>query len=127
MEHLAAQCTQCHKIGEEGAEVGPDLAKVASRLPREKLLEALVAPNATITPGFGVIVVTQKDGRSVSGMIANESDTALVIRAPDGVETKVEKSAIAERTPPVSMMPPMGALLNPRELRDVVEYLATLK
>ena len=60
-------------------------------------------------------------------MIASETDTALVIRAPDGVETKVEKSAIAERTPPVSMMPPMGALLNPRELRDVLEYLTTLK
>jgi putative membrane-bound dehydrogenase-like protein len=127
LEHLAAQCTRCHKIGGEGAEVGPDLGKVASRLPREKLLESLVLPNAEIAQGFGVIVITLKDGRSVSGMVTKETATELVIRAPEGGETNVAKSSIAERTQPTSMMPPMGALLSVRELRDVLEYLTTLK
>lgn len=126
-EHLAAQCTRCHKLGGEGAEVGPDLSKVAARLPREKLLESLVAPNAQVAEGFGVIVVTLKDGKSVSGTIAQETATELTIRGLDAVVTKVAKAQISDRTQPTSMMPPMGALLTPRELRDVVEYISTLK
>jgi hypothetical protein len=42
-------------------------------------------------------------------------------------ERRIEKSEIAERTNPVSAMPPMGALLKPRELRDLVAFLGMLK
>jgi putative heme-binding domain-containing protein len=77
----AAQCTRCHSIEVAGAEVGPRLLGVGSRLTRPQLLQALVDPNARIAPGF---------------------------HAP-------------------SAMPPMGALLSKREIRDVVEYLSTLK
>ncbi len=127
MEHLAAQCTRCHKVGGAGAEIGPDLGRVAARLSREKLLESLVAPGAQIAEGFGVIVVTLKGGRSVSGTVPSETAAELTIRALDGVVTKIAKADIKERTQPASMMPPVGALLTARELRDVVEFLTTLK
>src|SRR5690606_35794592 len=54
-QNPAAQCTRCHSItgNAAGANVGPPLRGVASRLSREQLLEALVAPSARIAPGFG--------------------------------------------------------------------------
>src|SRR5690625_5667006 len=59
-----AQCIRCHMVGHRGSEVGPNLTNIGNLLPRETLLEAMVAPNARIAPGFGRITVTLKDGRS---------------------------------------------------------------
>ena len=43
------------------------------------------------------------------------------------VERRIAKADIAERTNPVSAMPPLGLILKPREVRDLVEFLAMLK
>ena len=40
---------------------------------------------------------------------------------------RIQVADIATRTNGVSAMPPMNLLLTPREIRDVVEYLATLR
>jgi quinoprotein glucose dehydrogenase len=127
LEHIEAQCIRCHKIGGEGAEVGPDLSHVASRLPRPKLLESLIEPNAEIAEGFGVVVITLKNGESASGSIAGETATQIKLRQLDGAITMVDKKQVAEQTKPVSMMLPMGNVLTPREVRDVIEFLSTLK
>ncbi len=127
LEHLAAQCTRCHKIGKEGAEVGPDLSKIGKRMNREQLLEAIVLPNATIAKGYDIIVITLKDGKTLSGCVEKENATELQLRGADKSVAAVRLDQIANRTIPQSMMPPMDALLNKRELRDLIEYMSTLK
>ena len=49
------------------------------------------------------------------------------MRLFDGTRRAVPRETIAHQTAPVSIMPPMGAILQPRELRDVVAYLSSLK
>lgn len=127
LTHLAAQCTRCHKMGGEGAEVGPDLSKVGARLSREKLLESIVLPNQELAKGYALIVVTRKDGNSFSGNVEKESAKDLSLRTVEGTLVKIDKASIANRTVAASMMPPMDAMLTAREIRDVVEYLTTLK
>ena len=127
MNHLAAQCTRCHKLGGEGAEVGPDLSKVGKRLSREKLLESMILPNQELAKGFALIVVTLKDGTNFSGNVENESATELQLRGADGVLAKIDKAKIANRTVAASMMSAMDTMLTQREIRDVIEYLSTLK
>nr|MBA2603449.1 hypothetical protein [Acidobacteriota bacterium] len=57
-----------------------------------------------------------------------ETDThVVVLTGTPPVPQQIAKAEIAERTNPVSAMPPMGLLLKPREIRDIVEYLSTLK
>ena len=46
---------------------------------------------------------------------------------PDGVEVSAAPSAMEGRTPPISVMPPMHGILTPRQIRDVLAYLTTLK
>jgi hypothetical protein len=46
---------------------------------------------------------------------------------PDGKEQAIAIADIASRTPVVSSMPPMGVILKPEEIRDLVEYLSSLK
>jgi hypothetical protein len=51
----------------------------------------------------------------------------IVVKHPDGTATRHSLSQMANLNPPLSTMPPMGAVLTPRQLRDLVEYLSGLK
>ena len=121
----AAQCTRCHSFGGPGNNVGPNLSGVASRLSREQLLEALVDPSARIAPGFGPVQLTLKGGKKMFGTLKDETPTHVVVDASG--DQRVAKSDITARVNGPSAMPPMGTLLSRREIRDVVEYLSTLK
>ena len=68
-----------------------------------------------------------KDGTIISGAPKAESASNVVLLLPDGKEFTIAKDQIASQTPAVSAMPPMGAILKPAELRDVVEYLFSVK
>lgn len=128
LQNVSANCVACHRFEEAaGSEVGPALNGVASRGDRRYLLESLVAPGAKIAAGFGMIAVTKKSGEAISGTLLTENDGALRIRLPDGKEATIPSADIASQTAPISVMPPMGAILNKRQIRDVVAYLATMK
>ena len=120
-----AECTRCHSFGAAGGAVGPKLVGVASRLEREQLLEALVDPSARIAPGYGPVFVTLKNGKKYFGTLKEETPTYIVVDVNG--DQKVIKTDIVQRTNGPSAMPPMGQHLTHREIRDVVEYLSTLK
>jgi putative heme-binding domain-containing protein len=125
-QHPAAQCTRCHTLGTATSTVGPSLNGIGSQLSRPQLLEALITPSARIAPGFGSVSVTLTNGQRVDGVLREETDTELVFAVGEtGEETRrIAKSDIAERSSAASAMPPMGALLEPAQVRDVVEFLA---
>ncbi len=130
--HAQGQCIRCHKIRGEGGTAGPDLTDVVKRNRevtgglREHLLQSLIDPNAKITPGFGSITLVLNSGRIVAGTLKTEDAQQVTIETPDGKTVSVPLKEIDERTPPKSAMPPFGKVLTPRELRDVIEFLATL-
>jgi quinoprotein glucose dehydrogenase len=127
-EHLAANCIACHRFdSKEGSNVGPLLSGIGAQKDRGYLLESLVSPMTTITPGFGMVAVTLKDGKSVSGALVSADEETVTLRLADGTTFKAASSDIASKTDPISVMPPMSAIMSKRELRDVVAYLASLK
>jgi quinoprotein glucose dehydrogenase len=129
MQHPGAQCTRCHTLTGTGAAItaGPDLRGVGSRLSREQLLESLVDPDARIAPGFGAVVLQMRDGSIVAGTLMEETPTHLTVRTADGTDTQAARANITQRTNAPSAMPAMHTVLTRRELRDVVEYLSTLR
>jgi putative membrane-bound dehydrogenase-like protein len=127
-QHPAAQCARCHTIGGgSGADVGPNLAGVGTRLTRQQLLESLIDPSARLAPGYGQVSVTLKNGQKIAGTLREESPAAIAIQDPAGQLQRIQVADIATRTNGVSAMPPMKLLLTPREIRDVVEFLSTLR
>lgn len=127
--HRKAQCLRCHKVNGLGGDAGPDLSKVAERAKgnREFLLESLINPHAKLAKGFGTVTVVLDDGKVISGTVASESETTLVLRTPGGKMREIPISEIDQRVKPKSPMPPVRKVLSLRELRDVVEYLSTLR
>ncbi|MGE9268046.1 MAG: hypothetical protein ACQKBY_08110, partial [Verrucomicrobiales bacterium] len=126
LNHLAAQCALCHAFGESGSTVGPSLAHIGSK-GAVHILESLVQPNAQIAEGYGSGTIVLKDGASVSGTYLKEDAGEVRVKLADGTEKVVPRAEIQEMTPALSTMPPMGAILNRTELRDLVAYLESLK
>lgn len=126
--HLGANCLACHTVeAKEGSQVGPILKTIGGQRTKAELLESLVNPVAKIVPGYGLVSITMKDGSNHAGALFKEDKTAVTLRLADGAEKKLPRAQITMQTPPVSMMPPMLGILTPREIRDVVAYLSSLK
>jgi len=128
--HPAAQCIRCHTVGERGGTAGPKLSHVSApdrKTDRRFLLESLVSPNENIAPGFGTATLVLTSGKIVAGTIKSEDDQALTLVTPQNEVLQVPHSEIDERAATTSAMPSVANVLTLRELRDLVEYLATLR
>jgi putative heme-binding domain-containing protein len=123
----AAQCVRCHAYNDYGGNAGPRLNGVASRLSREQLLEALIKPSARLAPGYGMITLETKDGKTLAGILQEETNTSLKVSSGDQPAVLIKKDQVVKRINGSSGMPEMGLLLNKKEIRDVVGFLATLK
>ena len=127
MTNSSAECVRCHTIGQQGGEVGPKLTTIGDVLTREQILQALIEPSARLSPGFGMVILTLKDGSSASGILAEENDHELVLKTSEAEPLKIPVARIAKRENIPSSMPPMGSVMSKREIRDVVEFLSGLK
>ncbi len=123
----AAQCIRCHAIGGQGGEVGPPLSGIGSVLTREQLVQALIEPSARLSPGYGTVMLTLKDGQTVTGILSHETAAELTLKTSEAEPLRVPVARIAKRENLPSSMPPMGTIMSRREIRDVVEFLASLK
>ena len=128
INHLAAQCIRCHKLKKgKGSDIGPNLESIGRRRERASLLESLTHPQKEISKGYGTITLTLKNGSFVAGQFRKEENGIVEIRDAEKKVTKVKVGDIKKRTPVVSTMPPMGLILKKREVRDLIEFLSTLR
>lgn len=128
--HTAAQCVRCHTVAGSGGTAGPELTKVVEKYKenfREHFLESLLKPSAKIAEGFASVTISTLDGATIAGVIVKEDAKELSIKKPEGGMVTVAKADIESRTTPTSPMPSVERTLSPREVRDLVEYLTTLK
>lgn len=124
----AAQCMRCHAAGggHGGGDAGPNLEGVGKRGDAKFMLESLVNPGAKVATGFGLTSVTLKGGKTVGGIVIADTQDHVDLDS-SGKVLRVKKSDIDSMLPPVSAMPPMGAILSSSELRDIVAWLGTRK
>lgn len=125
-EIFVRNCTACHKVGNgDGREFGPNLAGVAKRLSRTKLIESIIDPNAEVAEKYRSTAIVTDDGTIVTGLLVSDTDRNVEIF--DGKESrKIPKSEIQERkTLQQSSMPEgAAATVAPSEFIDLIEYLS---
>jgi len=122
-----AQCVRCHALNGSGGKVGPPLDNIGAVLTREQLLESLIAPNARLAPGYGSVRLTLQDGQKVIGILEEETKEELILRTSDAEPMEIAVARIAKRENMPSAMPPMGLMITKHELRDLMEFLSSLK
>ena len=121
-------CIRCHvSDGAYTGEPGPSLYGIASRVDKRYLLESIVKPSNQMADGFEMAVVTTKQGEILAGFVAEETDSTLSLKLPDGSVNALAKSDVATRQSAPSTMPEIyAASLSRTDMRDLIAFLGTL-
>jgi len=124
-----ATCHACHRIGNRGGNVGPDLTKIGAIRSGRDLLESIVLPSATFTQGYETYLATLKDGGTLTGIQVRETGDELVLRDASGAEDRLAKSQITSLERMKLSLMPEGLLqaLTRDEVRDLMAYLQSMK
>jgi putative heme-binding domain-containing protein len=119
-----AVCYTCHKVGSQGAGVGPELTTYGTTQTTEVITKAILNPSADIAFNFDASRIETTDGIHVDGIVVSKGDPT-VIKSMGGViqsiaEDKIKSITRIER----SLMPAPETLgLTPQSIADIVEFL----
>lgn len=121
---FAKLCAACHQLGGVGTAVGPNLAAVTDRS-GPALLTAIVDPNAAVEGRYAAYVVETADGRTLSGLLADETAAGFSVLQGGGVREFVARPAVRKVVNSgLSLMPEgLEAGMTPQELADVIAFV----
>jgi putative membrane-bound dehydrogenase-like protein len=118
-----ARCLDCHKFGNQGQGLGPELTTVSSRFRPAEILESILEPSKVISDQYKSVTVALKDGQVLTGMPVGGDEKALVLLLSDGTRTTLAKEDVEEqKEAQVSVMP--QGLLEPLSVQEIADLLA---
>ncbi len=120
-------CAKCHD-GDEGAQLGPNIAKAGKEVTAEYLVESVLLPSKVLKKGYETVVLTTRDERTVTGLVASETPDTLTLVDPsaNGKRVTVPKADIEKRaTTGKSLMPEglVNLLSDRQQFLDLTKYL----
>ena len=121
-------CMICHQVRGEGTAIGPELGG-AGAMGVESLLRNIITPNAQLESGYYRHDVTLKDGSFVSGFLASENGSTLVLKQIGADERAIPKDQVKEHTVSHRTLMPEGLLdgFSEKQVADLFAFLMTLK
>ena len=127
-QKIAVACLRCHKLEGQGGDVGPELNGIGGKQKRDYLLESIILPEKNIAKGFESLIIVLSNGKTVTGILKQDKPNEIVLMDFEGKLMTVKKADIEEKKIGKSAMPAdLYKQLSKQELRDLVEYLASLK
>jgi putative membrane-bound dehydrogenase-like protein len=121
---FAANCTACHAFRGNGHAVGPDLGTYREK-PVGEFLVAILDPSSVIEPRFLNYLVETRDGRSLSGVVQNESANGFTLVQGGGLSEPLLRSEVVRMQPGAFSLMPEGfeGVIPPQSMADLVAYL----
>jgi putative heme-binding domain-containing protein len=123
----ALNCGICHKVGDRGGAVGPDLSAIGKLRAREDLLESILEPSRRVEPKYAAYLVQLDDGRSFTGLVVRRSEKEVVLRDAQDKEIVLAAKHVEQVRPSRVSLMPQGQLagLTANEAADLLEYVAS--
>ncbi len=121
-------CANCHRIGNEGTNIGPKLDGIGSR-GLERLAEDILDPNRNVDEAYRLTLLLTRDGRSLSGLKLRQEGQQLIFADQQGKEFAVAQADIEKmQTSPLSLMPGnFGETIPVADFSDLLAYLLSLR
>jgi putative heme-binding domain-containing protein len=116
-------CAKCHQFDGRGHEVGPKLDGAARD--QEYLLTNILDPNRVVGQPYFLRLVTLKNGRVESGLLAAEDETTLTLKGENGaVKVLARKDIDDVLVQEKSIMPEgLAGAMTVADFRDLIRYL----
>jgi putative heme-binding domain-containing protein len=124
-----AACTACHKLGNAGGLVGPELTHIGQARTERDLLESILYPSLSFVRSYEPVVVLTADGKAINGRIRDETKDTYIVATGPNEEAVVPRADVEEIKPStVSVMPAgLDKQLSEQELADLVAFLRNAK
>ncbi len=123
---FALTCATCHRLGDVGQEIGPDLRSVSGWEP-DALLTSILDPNALVEPRYLSYTVIPNSGETLFGIITAETSDSITLKGLDAKEQTLPRTAIKsmESTNRSLMPDALEATVSDQDLADVIRYIQT--
>ncbi len=123
------KCANCHKVGDKGTTVGPDLTKIGATRTRAELLDSLLNPSARVEPQYAAYAVRTKDEKTHIGIVVTRNEKELVLIDAEGKKVTIPGDTVDSVRPSRLSLMPDGQMsgLTPQEAADLLEFLASRK
>ena len=127
-EVFGIRCAVCHRVGDVGHPVAPDLVSVQNKSP-DDLLVSILDPNRDKQPQFDVYSVLTDNGKVFSGMIVAETANSITLRRAEGKEDVIFRTNIEEMVSSEKSLMPEGLEkeLSHQDLADVIAFVKSIK
>ncbi len=127
-EIYAQRCISCHRVGEQGFQLGPDLITVKAK-GRDGILSAILEPNKEVAPQFIAYTVNTKDGQSLMGFITKDDASGLTLKMIGGAEQTIPRNQIkGSSSSGLSLMPEgIEAGMDAQAMADLLTFIEELK
>jgi putative heme-binding domain-containing protein len=112
-------CAICHKLGDEGAKIGPQLDGIGIR-GAARVMEDVLDPNRNVDRSFRTTTLVTTNGLPMSGLLVREDGKVLVLIDSLGKEQRVSIDEIEPDTRHISALSPMPG--NVRDLIPVEDF-----
>jgi putative heme-binding domain-containing protein len=122
-------CGNCHRVGNEGTELGPELTLIGKKYDRPALLESILEPSKVIDPKYITYLIETRDGRVLSGLLVERNDEAVVLRDARNNLHRIQRLEVEQLVAQQqSLMPELQLRdLTAQQAADLIEYLSSLK
>jgi putative heme-binding domain-containing protein len=121
-------CLSCHRVGEAGSFVGPDLDSVGAHRTPEQLHASLQSPKKEVLPENRTVRLVSSDGKTVTGRLLNQDGFSVQLIDSLGKLRSFARSGLREFTiVTTNPMPSYAGKLSAQDLNDLVRYLSSLK
>lgn len=117
-------CAACHTHQGTGGNVGPDLTGIRNQ-PADAILLHILVPNYEVAPAYQTLTVATRDGRTLTGWLAGETETSVTLRTAFATEETVLRSSIGALTASgLSLMPDgLEQAMSKEELGALIAFL----
>src|SRR5262249_52754368 len=128
-EVQGVQCKNCHRIGGQGQEVGPDLDGIGKKYDRAAILDNILFPSKQIEQKYLTWRVETKRGQFYSGLLVSKDATKIVLKDSNAKLIDVKADDIENMaTEQKSLMPELLLRdMTAEQVADLTAYLSSLK
>jgi putative heme-binding domain-containing protein len=121
-------CLSCHRVGDTGSDVGPNLSGIGANRSADDIQAALVSPAKDVRPENRSVRLVTKDGTTVTGRILNQDGFSVQIIDSESRLRSFQKASLREFTIVTeNPMPSYADKMSPQDMTGLVHYLSSLK
>lgn len=121
-------CFDCHRIGDRGSRLGPDLSGIGARRTPARLQQALVAPDDEVLFENRFVRFVTRDGATVTGRLLNQDAISVQLINPKEELKSYIRSNLRDYTVvDKGLMPSVQGKLTEQQVADIVTYLSSLQ